>query len=193
MRRAVAFYSTIRNSKFATENFKKISHDIECNHIDGTHNAYEKTQKLHWLAGEDIEEIEEDIEDDASESQASDPSCRVLCNAKCLTEGIDVPNLDAVAFFQPRGSVVDVVQAVGRAIRKAEGKSYGYVILPVVLTEDELQSIDSALKSKKFNVIWEALKALRSHDERLIDSARINEVVSVIGESGSGREAIEAT
>lgn len=190
MRRAVAFYSTIRNSKFATENFKKISHDIECNHIDGTHNAYEKTQKLHWLAGE---EIEEDIEDDASESQASDPSCRVLCNAKCLTEGIDVPNLDAVAFFQPRGSVVDVVQAVGRAIRKAEGKSYGYVILPVVLTEDELQSIDSALKSKKFNVIWEALKALRSHDERLIDSARINEVVSVIGESGSGREAIEAT
>ena len=192
MRRAVAFYSTIRNSKFATENFKKISHDIECNHIDGTHNAYEKTQKLHWLAGEDIEEIEE-IEDDASESQASDPSCRVLCNAKCLTEGIDVPNLDAVAFFQPRGSVVDVVQAVGRAIRKAEGKSYGYVILPVVLTEDELQSIDSALKSKKFNVIWEALKALRSHDERLIDSARINEVVSVIGESGSGREAIEAT
>lgn len=193
MRRAVAFYSTIRNSKFATENFKKISHDIECNHIDGTHNAYEKTQKLHWLAGEEIEEIEEDIEDDASESQASDPSCRVLCNAKCLTEGIDVPNLDAVAFFQPRGSVVDVVQAVGRAIRKAEGKSYGYVILPVVLTEDELQSIDSALKSKKFNVIWEALKALRSHDERLIDSARINEVVSVIGESGSGREAIEAT
>lgn len=192
MRRAVAFYSTIRNSKFATENFKKISHDIECNHIDGTHNAYEKTQKLHWLAGEEIEEIEE-IEDDASESQASDPSCRVLCNAKCLTEGIDVPNLDAVAFFQPRGSVVDVVQAVGRAIRKAEGKSYGYVILPVVLTEDELQSIDSALKSKKFNVIWEALKALRSHDERLIDSARINEVVSVIGESGSGREAIEAT
>ena len=104
-----------------------------------------------------------------------------------------MPNLDAVAFFQPRGSVVDVVQAVGRAIRKAEGKSYGYVILPVVLTEDELQSIDSALKSKKFNVIWEALKALRSHDERLIDSARINEVVSVIGESGSGREAIEAT
>lgn len=175
MKRAVCFHSSIRNSKFATEQFSKISATILLDHIDGTHNAYQKAEKLSWL------------------SEEEEGKCRVLSNAKCLTEGIDVPNLDAVCFFDKRDSIVDIVQAVGRAIRKSEGKKYGYIILPLVLTDEEIKNYDKTLKSDKFKIVWETLKALRSHDERLIDEARIAEVVSFLTDSSEIKELPEAT
>lgn len=175
MKRAVCFHSSIRNSKFTTEQFSKISETIILDHIDGTHNAYQKAEKISWL-----NEEEED-------------KCRVLSNAKCLTEGIDVPNLDAVCFFDKRDSVVDIVQAVGRAIRKSEGKKYGYIILPLVLTDDEIKNYDKTLKGDKFKIVWQTLKALRSHDERLIDEARITEVVSFLTDSSEIKELPETT
>ena len=175
MKRAVCFHSSIRNSKFATEQFSKISATILLDHIDGTHNAYQKAEKLSWL------------------SEEEEGKCRVLSNAKCLTEGIDVPNLDAVCFFDKRDSIVDIVQAVGRTIRKSEGKKYGYIILPLVLTDEEIKDYNKTLKSDKFKIVWETLKALRSHDERLIDEARIAEVVSFLTDSSEIKELPEAT
>lgn len=175
MKRAVCFHSSIRNSKFTTEQFSKISETILLDHIDGTHNAYQKAEKISWLNEEEEEK------------------CRVLSNAKCLTEGIDVPNLDAVCFFDKRDSVVDIVQAVGRAIRKSEGKKYGYIILPLVLTDDEIKNYDKTLKGDKFKIVWQTLKALRSHDERLIDEARITEVVSFLTDSSEIKELPETT
>ena len=95
--------------------------DIENNlsvqlfHVDGTFNAEQKNEKLAWLK----EETQENI-------------CRVLSNAKCLSEGVDVPSLDAIIFLHPKKSQIDVVQSVGRVMRKSEGKKLGYVILPIV-------------------------------------------------------------
>nr|WP_280524192.1 type ISP restriction/modification enzyme [Helicobacter marmotae] len=159
LKRAIAFHRSIRDSKIMEEHFPKVSPEIDVKHIDGTFNAYEKAEKLAWLSD-------------------GGKGCLVLSNAKCLTEGIDVPNLDAVCFLDKRDSVVDIVQAVGRAIRKSEGKKYGYIILPILLSEKEIQNYDATLRNnKKFKIVWDVLKALRSHDERLVDEARINEVL----------------
>ena len=170
MRKALAFHSRISDSTRMAGYFNGeksvIDRDIVFTHIDGKDNASTKSHKLAWL------------------SEAPKEEARVLSNAKCLTEGIDVPSLDAVCFFDKRDSVVDVVQAVGRAIRKSDGKKYGYIILPLVLSDEEIKSYDKTLKSDKFKIVWQTLKALRSHDERLIDEARINEVVSIAGGGG---------
>ena len=170
MGKALAFHSRISDSTRMAGYFNGeksvIDRDIVFTHIDGKDNASTKSHKLAWL------------------SEAPKEEMRVLSNAKCLTEGIDVPSLDAVCFFDKRDSVVDVVQAVGRAIRKADSKKYGYIILPLVLSDEEIKSYDKTLKGDKFKIVWQTLKALRSHDERLIDEARINEVVSIAGGSG---------
>ena len=170
MGKALAFHSKISDSTRMAGYFNGeksvIDRDIVFTHIDGKDNASTKSHKLAWL------------------SEAPKEEARVLSNAKCLTEGIDVPSLDAVCFFDKRDSVVDVVQAVGRAIRKSDGKKYGYIILPLVLSDEEIKSYDKTLKGDKFKIVWQTLKALRSHDERLIDEARINEVVSIVGGGG---------
>src|SRR5699024_1812132 len=84
--------------------------EMQAQHVDGTFNVLERSKRLDWLQ----ESTETDV-------------CRILTNAKCLTEGVDVPSLDSVLFLNPRNSQVDVVQAVGRVMRKAPGKEYGYV------------------------------------------------------------------
>ena len=86
----------------------------EIQHVDGTFNALERNTRLDWLRAD-----------------VPDGVCRILTNARCLSEGVDVPALDAVMFLSPRKSVVDIVQSVGRVMRKAPGKQYGYIILPV--------------------------------------------------------------
>ena len=100
-------------------------------------------------------------------------SCRILSNARCLSEGVDVPALDAVIFLSPRKSQVDIVQSVGRVMRLAPGKQYGYIILPVAIPagmspEDVLSDNDT------FRVVWEVLQALRAHDERF--DAMVNKI-----------------
>ncbi len=91
----------------------------------------------------------------------------VLCNARCLAEGVDVPSLDGVAFIDPRRSQVDVVQAVGRAIRKAEDKTVGTVVIPVFV--DERADPESVLNTGDFDRVWQIVKALRAHDDVLAE------------------------
>jgi predicted helicase len=123
---------------------------LEAEHVDGTMNVLLRNQLLDWLRSE------QDVEDSV---------CRILTNARCLSEGVDVPSLDAVIFLNSRDSQVDVVQSVGRVMRKAEGKDYGYIILPIAVPAD--QTPEQALNDNtKFKVVWDVLRALRAHDER---------------------------
>ena len=179
MRRAVAFCKDIKASKQVTDQFpdlvnghfglSDLSNDdasdnlqVECRHVDGTMNAAVRAREMDWLTeGAGTDEV---------------PVCRILTNARCLSEGVDVPTLDAVLFLSPRKSQVDVIQAVGRVMRRAEGKDFGYIILPVAVPTD--MAPERALDdNKRFQVVWQVLKALRAHDERLdaaINSMELN-------------------
>lgn len=164
MRRALAFCRNIASSKLVKDEFGKVIADyrenepdtappeeFECEirHVDGTYKARARKQRLDWL-----------------KEDAGLDMCRILSNARCLTEGVDVPALDAIMFLHPRNSQIDVVQAVGRVMRKAPGKRMGYVILPVGVPPDI--PADVALSdNKKYRVVWQILNALRAHDERL--------------------------
>ena len=120
----------------------------QAQHVDGTMNASEKTNKIDWLKA--------DIAPD---------NCRILCNVRCLSEGVDVPALDAVLFLSPRQSQVEVVQTVGRVMRQSADKKLGYIILPVVIPADI--SPDKALDNNKtYKIVWDVLQALRAHDDR---------------------------
>ncbi|MBO1060275.1 MAG: DEAD/DEAH box helicase [Aphanizomenon flos-aquae CP01] len=188
MKRAVAFSRTIKDSQKIVDLFADIVNDyqqlnpddetfLQCNldHVDGKQNALERNSKLEWLK---------------ADTSAQGSICRILSNARCLSEGVDVPALDAVMFLTPRNSVVDVVQSVGRVMRKAEGKKYGYIILPVGIPADIPPEI--ALKdNQKYKVIWQVLQALRSHDDRFNDTVNKIELnkrrppqIAVIGVGG---------
>ena len=90
----------------------------------------------------------------------------IITNAKCLTEGVDVPNIDCVLFADPRKSKVDIIQAVGRALRKKEGKEFGYVILPVFTDANNKEEI---IESEEFKEVLSTIRALASNDERIIE------------------------
>ncbi len=120
----------------------------EAAHVDGSMNASQKEEKLNWL-----------------KEESPQNTCRILSNVRCLSEGVDVPALDAVLFLTPRNSQVDVVQSVGRVMRNAEGKKRGYVILPVVIPSG-MEAHESLDKNQNYKVVWQVLQALRSHDDR---------------------------
>lgn len=144
----------------------------EAEHVDGSMNAGEKEAKLSWLKDE-----------------PADNHCRILTNVRCLSEGVDVPSLDAVLFLTPRGSQVDVVQSVGRVMRLAPGKKQGYVILPVVIPAGV--SPEQAMEDNKtYRVVWQVLNALRSHDDRF--DAMINKL-EFNGRDTSKMEVIAVT
>ena len=163
--RAITFTNTIKSSKMVEAHWQRVVEaarertdvalqsdllPLDVQHVDGTQNSLDRQRKLGWLKTKDAE---------------NGQVCRVLSNARCLTEGVDVPALDAVLFLAPRKSQVDVVQAVGRVMRLAEDKPMGYIILPVVISPD--QEPDQALDDNKtFQVVWSVLRALRSHDDR---------------------------
>ncbi|WP_218668359.1 DEAD/DEAH box helicase, partial [Rodentibacter trehalosifermentans] len=128
----------------------------EAEHVDGGMNASEKSAKIEWLKAEN-----------------ETNTCRVLSNVRCLSEGVDVPALDAVLFLTPRSSQVDVVQSVGRVMRKAEGKKRGYVILPVVIPAG-IEPNEALDKNENYKVVWQVLNALRAHDDRF--DAMINKM-----------------
>ena len=183
MRRAVAFCSAIGNeskagtSKYIASVLPRISRKYEKNldaeslshtvsiatkHIDGSMNSQERNEILQWLADEPEDERE----------------CRVVTNVRCLSEGVDVPSLDAVLFLSARNSQVDVVQSVGRVMRtfhrgQSDEKRYGYIIIPIVVPSDV--SAEEALDNNKtFDVVWAILNALRSHDDRF--NAMVNKI-----------------
>jgi len=172
MRRAVAFCQSIKISKAITNSFNTLTEtypetvppgkreklvSVACKHIDGTMSAPTRDDLVSWLKSAD---------ETANE-------CRVLTNVRCLSEGVDVPSLDAVMFLSARNSQVDVVQSVGRVMRKSPGKKYGYIIIPVVVPSDipPEQALDD---NERFKVVWSVLNALRAHDDRF--NATVNKI-----------------
>ena len=172
MRRAVAFCSTIKDSKATARIFtdckdaymediseedKNMMVDVVAHHVDGTMSATQRDEELMWLKAQPENDME----------------CRMLTNARCLSEGVDVPSLDAVVFVSPKNSQVDVVQAVGRVMRRSEGKKYGYIIIPVVIPE-QVEGDEVLSKHPNFKVVWTVLNALRAHDDRF--NAEVNKI-----------------
>lgn len=164
MHRAVAFCSKIKASKVIANSFTEFGKSIQENfqedaqdetviatakHIDGSMNANERNELVSWLRNAPTDGNE----------------CRILTNVRCLSEGVDVPSLDAVIFLSKRNSQVDVVQSVGRVMRKAPGKKYGYIIIPVIIPDegDPNTILDN---NDDYAVIWTVLNALRAHDDR---------------------------
>ena len=186
MRRAIAYCRDIKSSKqvealfgevareyrtspVATSNGQVPDYEVEAKHVDGTFNAVRRGEQLAWLDG----------------VRPADRACRVLSNARCLAEGVDVPALDAVLFMHPRKSQIEIVQAVGRVMRRASGKRMGYVVLPVVIPSntDPTAALE---KSDTFRVVWQVLNAIRSHDERfeamlnLLEEGRSGKHLSIV-------------
>ncbi|MDD6087700.1 MAG: DEAD/DEAH box helicase family protein [Desulfovibrionaceae bacterium] len=135
---------------------------VTADHIDGSMDSGIRAQKLAWLQA------------DAADTN----ECRILCNVRCLSEGVDVPALDAVIFFSSRKSPIDVVQSVGRVMRnfrngKEGEKKYGYIIIPVVVNP-KVKPEEALEDNDKFAVVWSILNALRSHDESF--NALVNKI-----------------
>ncbi|MCI6584352.1 MAG: DEAD/DEAH box helicase family protein [Mobiluncus sp.] len=179
IRRAVAFAKDIKTSKRITNDFPQLANTflrdltnedltdnltVHCRHVDGSMNAIKRDTELNWL------------KDPPKDETPGNPVCHILTNARCLSEGVDVPTMDAVLFLNPRKSRVDVIQAVGRVMRRAEGKEFGYIILPVAVPigEDPKTALD---KNERFQVVWQVLSAIRAHDDRFdntINSIELN-------------------
>lgn len=196
MRRAVAFCQVIEPNTSKTAKTHKVSskniadmfqtvveayqeqepehNSLVCvaRHVDGSMNASQKEERLNWL-----------------KEETDNNTCRILSNVRCLSEGVDVPALDAVLFLTPRNSQVDVVQSVGRVMRNAPNKKLGYVILPVVIPSG-ISPEEALNDNKTYKVVWEVLQALRSHDDRF--DAMINKL-DLIGKTNGKMEVISIT
>jgi len=174
MKRAVAFCSSISNStniaasyNLASENYldslpeerKKKMVTVQAMHMDGTMAAPQRDQMLSWL-----------------KEETPGNECRVITNVRVLSEGVDVPSLDSVLFLSARNSQVDVVQSVGRVMRKSPGKKYGYIIIPVVVPVD-VEPEHALDDNERYKVVWTVLNALRAHDDRfnaLVNKLELN-------------------
>lgn len=150
-------------SKSYEERRKFVS--IECKHVDGTMNTSERNHILAWLSEDNTNQNDTNV-------------CKVLTNVRCLSEGVDVPALDAVVFMAPKKSQIDIVQSVGRVMRNFRrgedgGKKYGYIVLPVALSpgEDICEALE---KNDRFKEVWSVLCALRAHDENF--NAQVNAI-----------------
>ena len=168
--RSIAFASTIARSKWFTDTInddialkRRITEvmrgkgkraALEAKHLDGTNTALKRNQERRWL------------NDAPKKNQA-----RMICNVKVFSEGVDVPALEAVSFLDPKQSHIDIVQAVGRVMRKAPGKKHGYIVVPVFVPEGD-GDVAEVLEQRKddYRHIGSVLRALQSHDERLAES-----------------------
>ncbi len=172
MHRAVAFCQNIKVSKAITAAFNACAESyyesltpaereglvrVEARHVDGSMGAARREEHLGWL----------------KRTRTDGLDCHLLSNVRCLSEGVDVPSLDAVVFLAAKNSQVDVVQSVGRVMRRAEGKKYGYIIIPIVVPSDvdPEKALDD---SKTYAVVWDILNALRAHDDRF--NAMVNKI-----------------
>lgn len=172
MHRAVAFCQNIKVSKAITNAFNACAESyyaslndkereglvrVEARHVDGSMGAARREEHLGWL----------------KRTRTDGFNCHLLSNVRCLSEGVDVPSLDAVIFLAAKNSQVDVVQSVGRVMRRAEGKKYGYIIIPIVVPSDV--DPEKALDDNKtYAVVWDILNALRAHDDRF--NAMVNKI-----------------
>ncbi len=157
--RAISFCKSISTSKNIKDSFETIMEcydeelkkksfknlKISIDHIDGTMNCKVRLEKLEEL------------------NDYQPNTCKVLSNARCLSEGVDVPALDSIVFFDGKSAMVDIIQAVGRVMRKAKHKKRGYIILPIALEESEIQNLDEAVNNTNFKNIWKVIKALKGN------------------------------
>lgn len=169
-RTAIAFSSRIRESKLARDLWTQVA-EWHKGTSQKASEEYLRIDVAHVDANTPASERSKLIEELRVADKRNHAYCRVLSNVGVLSEGVDVPALDAVVFLQSRSSPVDVTQAVGRVMRKAEGKEFGYVVIPVVVpqfhsraTED---SVENLLEASDFKPVWDVVRALRSHDERI--------------------------
>ena len=168
-KRAVAFSNSIKQSKQFAQYFNPViesclnaggdhaANSLRCivHHVDGTQTALHRSERLAWLRQEPANDV-----------------CHILSNARCLTEGIDVPALDAVLFLHPRRSEIDVVQAVGRVMRRAEGKQFGYIIIPIA--QDPNATPQETVSNSSYKAVWQVINAISAHDDRF--EALINQL-----------------
>ncbi len=187
--RAINFCKSINTSKNIKESFETIMEcydeelkkksfknlTISIDHIDGTMNCKVRLEKLEEL------------------NTFKPNTCKVLSNARCLSEGVDVPALDSIVFFDGKSAMVDIIQAVGRVMRKAKHKKRGYIILPIALEESEIENLDEAVNNTNFKNIWKVIKALRSHDPSLVDEATFREKIKVFGSDDGKNKDDEKT
>lgn len=187
--RAISFCKSIQTSKNIKDSFETIMEcydeelkkksfknlKISIDHVDGTMNCKDRLEKLENL------------------NQFKPNTCKVLSNARCLSEGVDVPALDSIIFFDGKSAMVDIIQAVGRVMRKAKNKKRGYIILPIALEESEIKNLDEAVNNTNFKNIWKVIKALRSHDPSLVDEATFKEKIKIFGSDDGNNRNDEKT
>ncbi|MFB1346067.1 type ISP restriction/modification enzyme [Helicobacter pylori] len=187
--RAINFCKSINTSKNIKDSFETIMEcydeelkkksfknlKISIDHVDGTMNCKDRLKKLENL------------------NQFEPNTCKVLSNARCLSEGVDVPALDSIVFFDGKSAMVDIIQAVGRVMRKAKRKKRGYIILPIALEESEIKNLDEAVNNTNFKNIWKVIKALRSHDPSLVDEATFKEKIKIFGSDDGKKQDDEKT
>ena len=163
LKRVISFHSRVAGAKQFSDELVDVTNLIEpANRPEGTFlsdyvsgamkagDRKEKIDRLKFLEGYDR---------------------GILTNARCLAEGVDVPSLDGVAFIDPRGSQVEIIQAVGRAIRKVRGakvQKKGTIVLPVFIEDGD--DHEASIQASNFKPVWDVLKALRAHDEVLADT-----------------------
>lgn len=169
LKRTISFHSRIKSAdQFAKDHLKILdwlpdTHKPSGNTWTGTISGAMNTGDRRRL----IKQLSLDGEDRHA----------LLTNARCLTEGVDVPSLDGVAFIDPRSSQVDIIQAVGRAIRKSKTKEIGTIVLPVLIPIDS--DAEEAIEDTAFKPIWAVLNALKSHDEEF--AIELSEIRTQIG------------
>jgi superfamily II DNA or RNA helicase len=159
LRRLISFHSRVKGARLFSEDIVQVSEWLDVAHrpsghlraeyVSGEMPTIERRQKLTRL------------------KNVGNGDIGLLSNAKCLSEGVDVPALDGVAFIDPRSSEIDIIQSVGRAIRLSENKTMGTIVIPVFIEQTE--NPEEALAASDFKPIWDVLEALKSHDERLSD------------------------
>ncbi len=165
IRRAVAYCGNLKKAELTSKNIDRLSAEfetmgitkkdklqwIDADFIKGTMSSSVRAKKLSWLKSKNFDRENE---------------TRIITNVRCLSEGVNVPSLDAVIFLSERNSYIDIVQSIGRVMRTAKGKKYGYIIIPVVVPNeaDPKKAMDEA---DNFRTVWAVLNALRAHDDNL--------------------------
>jgi len=159
LRRVITFHGRVESAKKFSEDHLEVVNwlpvssrsvkSISTAYVSGKMNSQERSKKI-----ERLRTIKED-------------EVGILSNARCLSEGVDIPTLDGIVFIDPRRSQVEIIQAVGRAIRKSDSKPFGYIILPVYLGDTE--QIEDELLASRFRDVWEIILALKSQDDSLVE------------------------
>ncbi len=159
IQKLISFHNRIKHAEVFADNLPRVLDNfnqdldegfkISSSFVEGKMNATEKDEKIQQL------------------NSVGKNSCFILSNARCLSEGVDVPTLDGVAFVDPKHSAIDIVQAVGRAIRKSDNKKEGIIIVPVFL--DEIKNLDKQILATKFQTVWSVILALKAQDDELLE------------------------